>query len=322
MSMRAGFLVIDKPVGLTSHDIVGIIRAITGIKKVGHTGTLDPFATGVLPLAIGRCTRLIQYLDESIKVYDATIDLGTSTDTGDPTGTVEAEAPVGPLTPSQVEEVLLGFRGVRMQVPPRYSAVKVKGKALYKYAREGKTVEAAARPIRIDAIELLSFAPTQLRVRIRCGRGTYARVLANEIAAALGTVGHLSELRREQSGEFVSDLAIGLDTVSRMVADRDDWPIVLRPSRGAERVPWAPKDEVWAALRGHILTPEQVLGHLPTLNVSTAQRDLLMRSGVAPAAPVEVAVGQHFLAVEGDRAVAVLRREEAGTKVARMIASG
>jgi tRNA pseudouridine55 synthase len=321
MSGRTGFLVIDKPVGLTSHDIVGMVRAITGIKKVGHTGTLDPFATGVLPLAIGRCTRLIRFLDEDLKVYDATIALGASTDTGDHTGTVEVEAPVPELTEDQVCQVLAGFSGVRMQTPPRYSAVKVKGKALYKYAREGKDVTAAARPVRIDEIGLIALAGPQLRVRIQCGRGTYARVLANEIAEELGTVGHLSALRRDRSGIFTADGAIGLDPVAQMVAGREGWQEVLRPARGAERVQWAPKDQVWAALSAHVLSPEQVLGHLPTMPLSSGQADLLLRGGAAPAAPTEVAVGEHFLAWCEDRALAVIRREEKGTKVARMIAT-
>ncbi len=319
MSARVGFLIIDKPVGLTSHDVVSILRAITGIKKVGHTGTLDPFATGVLPLAIGRCTRLIQFLDEDLKVYDATIALGVSTDTGDPTGEVEEERAVPDISEAQIKDVLAGFQGVRMQTPPRYSAVKVKGKPLYKYAREGKVVEARARPIRIDHIELVCHAGAELRVRIQCGRGTYARVLANEIAEELGTVGHLSALRRDQSGIFTEARAVGLERISHIVADRDDWKQVLRPERGAERVPWAPKDAVWKALQPFLFSPEQVLSHLPSVCLSASQRDRLLRGGIAPPAPSDVAVGSHFLAMGQDKAVAVIRREETGSKVARFI---
>ena len=139
--MRA-FLVMDKEPGMTSHDVVAIVRAVTGIKTGGHTGTLDPFATGVLPLALGPATRFIQYLDESLKVYDATIRLGSATPTGDPEGEVVREG--GAPDWGRVEKVLQGVVGVRMQTPPAYSAVKVDGKPLYRYARAG--IEKKAKP--------------------------------------------------------------------------------------------------------------------------------------------------------------------------------
>lgn len=167
--MKACFMAVDKPPGITSHDVVAMLRAVTGVQKVGHTGTLDPFATGVLALAFGPATRLISFLDEDLKVYDATIALGVAMDTGDPTGQVIREAPVPPLDRATVEALLLSFRGTRMQAPPRYSAVKVRGKALYHYAREGVEVEAAPRPIRIDSIDLLELGEQSLRVRITLG---------------------------------------------------------------------------------------------------------------------------------------------------------
>ena len=147
--MKAGFLVIDKAPGMTSHDVVGVVRAITGLKKVGHTGTLDPFATGVLVLALGGATRFIQYLDESLKVYDAVIQLGESTETGDPEGDILETAL------KNVEEVLRSLEGKQMQRPPAYSAVKFKGKPLYKYARAGEAVEVPARPIEIYKMTLI-----------------------------------------------------------------------------------------------------------------------------------------------------------------------
>ena len=192
--MKAGFLVIDKAPGMTSHDVVGVVRAITGIKKVGHTGTLDPFATGVLVLALGGATRFIQYLDESLKVYDATIQFGASTETGDPEGDVLETGPIPNL--DGVEDVLRSLEGKQMQRPPAYSAVKFKGKPLYKYARAGEFVEVPERPIEIYSMTRLDQGEDWLRVEIRCSRGTYARVIANDVAKALGTVGHLRELRR------------------------------------------------------------------------------------------------------------------------------
>jgi len=319
---NVGFLVVDKPAGITSHDVVATVRAITGIRKVGHTGTLDPFATGVLPVAIGRCTRLIQFLDEHCKVYEATISLGASTDTGDPTGEVTGEASVPPLDLEAVRAVLDGFVGTRMQRPPAYSAVKVRGKRLYKYAREGNPVQAEPRPVRIDAVELTSLEEKALQVRITCGRGTYARVLAEEIAVELGTIGHLSALRRAGSGPFTIDRSIDFRALSQLVAGRDDWEASLRPQRGMERVPWAPRDQVWASLEPWLCSPAEVLGHLPIVNLSAPQLDLLRRKGAPPPSPADVELGGYFVAVEDGALVAVLRRETEGTKVARMFAVG
>lgn len=270
--MIAGFLVMDKPVGITSHDVVAVVRAVTGVEKVGHTGTLDPFATGVLPLALGPATRLIQYLDEDHKVYDATILLGVATDTGDPTGAVVAEAPVPALDSAHIDGVLATFHGTRLQVPPRHSAVKVKGKPLYAYARAGQDVQAAARPIRVDRVERLSFDGSALAVRITCGRGTYARVLAEEIAAALGTVGHLSALCRAESGRFTLGASLSMEALSEIAAGRPDWSVALRPTRGGERVRWAPRDDVRAALAARLLSPADALAHLPVVELPPALR--------------------------------------------------
>lgn len=317
--MRPAFLVIDKPVDLTSHDIVAMVRAVLGIKKVGHTGTLDPFATGVLPLALGPATRLIQYLDESLKVYDATIQLGARTDTGDLTGEVVEEAPIPELDDATVAAVLEGFSGVRMQTPPAYSAVKVNGRPLYAYAREGKAVEAKARPIRIDSITALERGPDWLRVLIHCGRGTYARVLADEIAVELGTMGHLRALRRRRSGPFVLDHALSLDGLSQMVAGRPDWQATLRRKKGAERVPWAPRDEVRAAVAGCTVAPLQALGHLPVVEVPAALRPKVLNGGGMPAPPLGVDEGGRYRVASEGRLLALAERGPKGGKALRVL---
>jgi tRNA pseudouridine55 synthase len=296
--MIAGFLVMDKPVGITSHDVVAVVRAVTGVEKVGHTGTLDPFATGVLPLALGPATRLIQYLDEDHKVYDATIQLGVATDTGDPTGSVVAEAPIPSLDEARIDAVLDGFRGPRMQVPPRHSAVKVKGKPLYAYARAGQEVEAAARPIRVDAVQRLSFDGSALAVRIICGRGTYARVLAEEIAAALGTVGHLSALSRAESGRFALGDSLSMEQLSEIAAGRPDWAVALRPTRGGERVRWAPRDDVRSALAVRLVSPADAVSHLPAVEVPAALRARLRSAPDAP--PGAPAAGRARVLVGGE----------------------
>jgi len=320
--VKPSFLVIDKPVGVTSHDMVAVVRAVLGVKKVGHTGTLDPFATGVLALALGGATRLIQYLDENLKVYDATIALGTATDTGDLTGQVTRERPVPTLSDDQVLAVLAGFKGTRMQVPPRYSAVKVAGKPLYKYAREGKDVSVKARPIRIDRIELVERTPSTLRVRILCGRGTYARVLADEIATELGTAGHLVALRREQSGPFKESMALDMPGLSRIVAERDDWLPVLRPKRGAERVQWRPRSSVQADIARWLVPTAVALDHLPGVTLSDGQLSALRRSGQLPAPPASVQQGQRFLCVHGKDVVVIASREADGVRKLVTVAGG
>lgn len=280
-----GFLVIDKPPGLTSHDVVAIVRAVTGVKKVGHTGTLDPFATGVLPLALGSATRLIQHLDEDEKVYDAHVLLGRATDTGDPTGQTTEEKPVPPLTHAMVEEVLAAFLGMRMQMPPRYSAVKVAGRPLYEYARKGKDVRADARPVRIDGMDLTELAPPRLRVLIRCSRGTYARVLAEEIGEALGTVGHLDELRRIASGRFHIDQAVSFSQLAEIVGGDNDWNRVLRPARGEARVQWRTREAVMEGLEPHRVTARDALGHLPVVALSPADARRYVTTNVVPPPP-------------------------------------
>ena len=282
------FVVVDKPVGMTSHDVVAVVRALLGARKVGHTGTLDPFATGVLPVAIGAATRLISFLDEDVKVYEGLIQLGRSTTTGDPEGEVVDREPVPSLSEAEVSPVLAGFVGTRMQTPPAYSAIKVNGRPLYSYARAGEVVEVPARPIRVDSAELIelnSDAQT-LRLRVQCGKGTYIRVLAEEIARALGTVGHLVELRRTRSGPFDLGRAVEMDTLAALAVSSPDahggWRRVLRPARGEERVEWLPREGVRAGLLRHARPAWQAFETLVRVEASPEEVQRLRASGVAP----------------------------------------
>jgi tRNA pseudouridine55 synthase len=320
--MISGFLVVDKPAGITSHDVVAVLRSTLQIKKIGHTGTLDPFATGVLPLAIGPSTRLIQYLDEGVKRYDATISLGRSTDTGDLMGEVVGESSIPPLEPASVQTVLDGFCGEQMQTPPAYSAVKVDGKPLYKYAREGKSVDVAAKKIRIDSVELLGLRENELEIRVQCGRGTYVRVLGEEIAVALGTHGHLCQLRRLCSGPFDLNGALRFETLSQLAAGRDDWKPVLRPERGAERVQWADTEVIRAGVLPRLTGPRAALSHLPEHELSEIDRESLQKRGRVFSLDPGVADGACWLAVYEGQLIAVLRREGSVGRVARMIVSG
>jgi len=212
-----GVLIIDKPVGLTSHDVVNRVRRIFNTRKVGHTGTLDPFATGVMVMLIGKATRLAKFADRADKQYEAAIRFGFSTDTGDLTGTRVGDAGRSEIWSEEIESVLDRFRGEILQVPPMYSAKKIDGKKLYELARRGEEVERPAVPVTIGEIELLTQEkePRELhRIRVRCSAGTYIRTLAEDIAKALGTAAHLEELRRTASGSFSLAESVALETLA------------------------------------------------------------------------------------------------------------
>lgn len=209
-----GFLNILKPPGMTSHDVVGHVRHVLRLKKVGHTGTLDPAVAGVLPLALGRATRLAEYVAEGGKRYRAEIILGAATDSQDATGTVVSEADASHLTQDAIEQALARFRGEILQVPPMVSAVKVGGKRLYELARAGQEVERAARPATVHELTLLAFRPgyrALLRVDVASSKGFYVRTLAHDLGAALGVGGHLNFLLRTVAGPFALAEALTLE---------------------------------------------------------------------------------------------------------------
>jgi tRNA pseudouridine55 synthase len=203
-----GLLIIDKPEGFTSHDVVSRVRRALRTKRVGHTGTLDPFATGVLVLLVGKATRLARFLDKDEKEYEATIRFGFETDTGDRTGTARKDTQNGkPIFRAEVEAVLREFTGEIRQVPPMYSAKKIGGKKLYELARRGEEVDRRPELVNIYAIEIIGgheeAAPlSEVRIRVSCSAGTYIRTLAEDIGRRLGTAAHLCELRRTRAGKF------------------------------------------------------------------------------------------------------------------------
>ena len=205
--MLDGFLVVDKPSGMTSHDVVSILRRTFQQKKIGHTGTLDPFATGVLPIALGEGTKAIPFLDESFKEYQAVMRLGISTDTLDFTGKVIDEREWGQITPETVSQTVLRFIGPILQTPPMYSALKRNGVPLYKLARNGESVVREPRRIEIQSLQIDRIDFPYVAVTVRCSKGTYVRTLADDIGEALGTGAHLAELRRTASGPFTLSTA-------------------------------------------------------------------------------------------------------------------
>jgi tRNA pseudouridine55 synthase len=200
-----GVLVCDKPAGMTSHDVVARVRRLTGQRRVGHGGTLDPPATGVLVLALGRATRLLPFLPMEPKRYLARIAFGAETDTLDASGTVTATADAGGVDEAALRGALRGFLGPQQQVPPMVSAVKVGGERLYAKARRGESVERAARPIVVHALELVDFAGgerPEATVEVTCSGGTYVRSLAADLGRRLGALAHLAALRRTAAGRF------------------------------------------------------------------------------------------------------------------------
>lgn len=228
----SGVLVVDKPVGYTSHDIVQIIRRGTGIRRAGHTGTLDPRASGVLVVLVGPAVRLSEYVSASDKRYQATIHMGSSTDTYDSEGSITSFAAVDEISIEQFENILDQFTGEIQQVPPPYSAVKVKGRKAYEMARKGEEVELEPRTINVFSLELIEWDPPEAVVDVFCSSGTYVRSLANDLGSALGCGAHLIGLRRTKSGRFTLRDAVTLRRLQESF-QAGDWYKYLIPAAEA-----------------------------------------------------------------------------------------
>lgn len=254
-----GVLLLNKPAGLTSNQALQRVKRLYRAKKAGHTGSLDPAATGMLPLCFGEATKVCAFLLDADKSYRVTARLGSRTDTGDATGTQTETAPVPELSADEWREVLESFLGDSLQVPPMYSALKQGGKRLYELARKGETVERKPRPIRIYAIEMLEIAGSRLVFRVNCSKGTYVRTLVEDIAARAGTVAHTASLHRETVGEFQAADMLDIGTLE---ADAEE---------GAE------------VLQGRLLPPDAALEGFPALELDadmaakfTAGQEILM----------------------------------------------
>lgn len=211
-----GILNVLKPPGMTSHDVVSFVRRVFGQKKVGHAGTLDPAAAGVLPVFLGAATRLIEYSVEASKSYRAEITFGFSTDTGDDTGTVISEAAVSLPDKLDMQEVLAAFQGTIMQIPPMYSAIKTGGKKLYELARTGQFVEVPPRQVAIFSVTLLHYESKKIVVDVDCSKGTYIRTLCQDIGRSIGCPATMSFLVRSRVGNFVLSQAHTLEEISVM----------------------------------------------------------------------------------------------------------
>lgn len=247
-----GFITIDKPAGMTSHDVVAKLRRVAGQRRVGHGGTLDPAATGVLPIALGEATKLLSYLVDGRKTYLATVHLGITTTTDDAEGEALETLPVPPLGREALQAALQPFVGRVQQVPPIYSAIQVGGQRMYDLARRGEKVELAPREVEIDRIEIHAWQPPQLTIEVVCGKGTYIRAIARDLGTALGCGAHLAALRRTAVGPLIAARAVALGT------------LVATP----------------ASLAEHLLPPETAILDWPRVDVDepTAKR---IRNGLS-----------------------------------------
>lgn len=253
----SGFLVVDKPVGWTSHDVVDAARRWLRVRRIGHLGTLDPLATGVLPLAVREATRLAPFLPEGQKVYVGTIRLGVATDSYDAEGRVTASHD-GPLPDeARVREALAGFVGEIDQLPPMFSSVKKDGEPLYKRARRGEEVEREPRRVRIHAIRVHHYAPPEVGIEVACAPGTYVRTLAHDLGRVLGCGAHLSGLRRTRSGVFGLEAAETPETFERLAEE--------------------------GRLEERLIPPQEALG-LPVVELDAIQARRIAHGGDLPAA--------------------------------------
>lgn len=266
-----GIFNIDKPQGLTSHDVVARVRRISGQRKVGHAGTLDPMATGVLPVVLGKATRLVEYLAGADKAYRAVITLGATSDTYDREGAITPT--LGATMPSreQVEVVLDRFRGEIEQMPPMHSAIKVGGKKLYELARVGIEVERQPRRVTITRLDMEAYNPPALQLFVECSKGTYIRSLAYDIGTALGTGAYLDSLIRTRHGPFSIEAAIPLDSLEAAFRE-NTWQASLYPP-----------DYILCGWQTYITTPEEELAvrqgkplQLPVLGQGEGEREMLM----------------------------------------------
>ncbi|MEM6253954.1 MAG: tRNA pseudouridine(55) synthase TruB [Cyanobacteria bacterium P01_D01_bin.156] len=233
--MSDGFLNLHKPAGWTSHDCVAKLRRLLKTKKIGHAGTLDPAATGVLPVAVGRATRLLQYLPGD-KAYRAVIQLGTTTDTDDLDGTVLTQTSTAHITQADVTEQLSHFQGIIQQIPPMYSAIHVNGQRLYDLARQGETVDVPSRQVTVHSIDLVNWQAgevAQITLNIACGAGTYIRSIARDLGQRLGVGGTLATLIRTQSSGFTLDTSITFETL----AEQPNTVELIAPAVAMEHLP-------------------------------------------------------------------------------------
>jgi tRNA pseudouridine55 synthase len=243
-----GILVVDKPQGWTSHDVVNFIRRRFKIKKAGHSGTLDPMATGILIVLLGGYTKFSNEFMDSAKEYKAVLTLGTSTDTQDSTGNVIKTQSVPELKKEDIEKALEGFKGQIEQVPPMFSAIKFKGQRLYKLARQGVRIQRSMRKVNITALCLEKFEPPHIWLSVTCNKGTYIRTLCEDVASSLGCLGHMSYLRRTRSGGFSINQAVSIERLKEI--QTEDLKSLVLQTLASKIAPSPSPSPLWGEGRG------------------------------------------------------------------------
>jgi len=277
-----GLLIIDKPRGWTSHDVVNRARHLLREKRIGHTGTLDPLATGVLVLCVGKATRIARYLESDDKVYRAEMRLGVCTDTQDADGQVVATRQYAPPAQDDIRQVLREFTGSLLQRPPAYSAVKVGGVPSYRLARTGQAQEHAARPVMVHSLELLQYTDPLILFRVHCSKGTYVRTLCADMGERLGCGAHLTALTRERAGRFCLDDAISLERLAELVT--------------AE------------AADGALVTLNDALAGMPSLDLTAQEITRISHGNPVPGRPAESRSPVRLVGERGELvAIGVLR---------------
>jgi tRNA pseudouridine55 synthase len=275
-----GFIVVDKPAGMTSHDVVSSVRRLAGMKKVGHTGTLDPFATGVLPVALGEATKAIPFLDESVKEYRAVMRLGEGTDTQDFTGSVIRRGEWQGLTTGRIEAAARLFIGRGSQIPPMYSALKRDGVPLYRLARRGEEVRREPREIEIYSLVIDRIDLPDVAFTVRCSRGVYVRTLASDLGDRLGCGAHLAELRRTASGPFELEQALTMEKLADVTGRRELPRVLISCHAALAHLRDLPLTATGAARVVHGIAPEAAdLQMFPDGPLGQGERMRLSRDG-------------------------------------------
>jgi tRNA pseudouridine55 synthase len=257
-----GVLPVIKPVDFTSHDVVAKVRGILGIRRIGHTGTLDPKVTGVLPLCIGRATRVVEYIQDLPKQYEAVLTIGLATDTEDMTGIVISQVEHVQLTETEVKQAFAKFLGIIDQIPPMYSAIKVEGQRLYDLARQGQVIERKSRQVEIFELEImhlnLELAHPQIKFRVKCSKGTYIRTLCVDVGRALGYPAVMSELIRTATGPIVLSQCITLDQLSELAKNGMVPSRMIATDAAIAHLPsWTvSEEEAIQAMQGKTIHPE------------------------------------------------------------------
>lgn len=301
--MLDGLLVVDKPDGMTSHDVVDRVRRLTGLSQVGHTGTLDPDATGVLLVCVGKATKFARFFEALEKTYWAVLRLGICTDTQDASGTILQQVSVPSFSISHLQQVLMRFTGSITQIPPMYSAIKYHGQRLYALARKGQTVTRQARDVVIHRLELLDFRETRVALVVQCSKGTYIRSLGEDIGRALGCGGHIEHLQRCCVGAFSLHRAYSLEFLQKQAKE--------------------------GRLENLFVPIAQALEFLPVVLITQCQFRTLSQRGRVASLALNTLIPRHYsqtnayrLCVEQNKTVAVVQRQQGSDETWKMLLLG